>query len=196
MSCANTAPDIIAITTAKRVDLHIRVSPLCPDRFSDFPATLRRESRRRPGSLTRPRTVVCRATDRRTRAAGSEQLMLWPCPGDGVLPIFPDVLSQQCLLWFHDGNKVNAMEFRVRVLSPSALNGPSALSSPCPRVLGPLFEGAKGHGISSPLPADFIPQRSACCVRGKSTRAGSIRDRSRAGRAHQESASGGYSRPY
>jgi hypothetical protein len=35
--CADTAPDIIAMTTAKKVDLHIRVSPFCPNGSQNFP---------------------------------------------------------------------------------------------------------------------------------------------------------------
>jgi hypothetical protein len=35
--CADTAPDIIAMTTAKKVDLHIRVSPFCSNGSQNFP---------------------------------------------------------------------------------------------------------------------------------------------------------------
>jgi hypothetical protein len=38
--CADAAPDIIAMTTAKKVDLHIRVSPICPNGLQNFPQPL------------------------------------------------------------------------------------------------------------------------------------------------------------
>jgi hypothetical protein len=39
--CADTAPGIIAMTTAKKVDLHIRVSPFRPNGSQNFPQPLR-----------------------------------------------------------------------------------------------------------------------------------------------------------